>query len=44
MMENCCYDRAELMVLHMARRGVFGEVLQRECGYLHDSARDQVLQ
>lgn len=36
MMENCCYDRAEMMVLNMVRRGVFGEVLHAECGYLHD--------
>jgi hypothetical protein len=36
MMENCCYDRAELMVLNMVRQGVFGEVLHGECGYLHD--------
>ncbi len=36
MMENCCYDRAEMMVLYMVRRGLFGEVLHGECGYLHD--------
>ncbi len=36
MMENCCYDRAELMVLNMVRKGLFGEVLHGECGYLHD--------
>ncbi len=36
MMENCCYDRAEMMVLHMVRRGLFGEVLHGEGGYLHD--------
>lgn len=36
MMENCCYDRAEMMVLNMVRQGVFGEVLHGECGYLHD--------
>jgi hypothetical protein len=36
MMENCCYNRAELMVLHMVRRGMLGEVLHAECGYLHD--------
>lgn len=36
MMENCCYDRAEMMVLNMVRRGVFGDVLHGECGYLHD--------
>jgi predicted dehydrogenase len=36
MMENCCYDRAEMAILNMARRGVFGELLHAECGYLHD--------
>jgi len=36
MMENCCYDRAELMILNMVRHGVFGELLHAECGYLHD--------
>ena len=36
MMENCCYGRRELMVLHMVRRGLLGELLYAECGYLHD--------
>jgi hypothetical protein len=36
MMENCNYDRPEMMILHMARRGLFGELLHAECGYLHD--------
>ncbi len=36
MMENCNYDRPEMMVFHMARLGLFGEVLHAECGYLHD--------
>jgi predicted dehydrogenase len=36
MMENCCYDRTEMMILHMARRGLLGELLHAECGYLHD--------
>jgi hypothetical protein len=36
MMENCCYDRPEMMVLNMVRQGVFGELLHAECGYLHD--------
>ncbi len=36
MMENCNYDRMELMVLHMVRRGLFGEILHAEGGYLHD--------
>jgi len=36
MMENCCYDRTEMMILNMVRRGLFGELLHAECGYLHD--------
>ncbi len=36
MMENCNYDRPEMMVFHMARLGLFGELLHAECGYLHD--------
>ncbi|MCC7043189.1 MAG: Gfo/Idh/MocA family oxidoreductase [Acidobacteria bacterium] len=36
MMENCCYDRVEMMILNMVRQQVFGELLHAECGYLHD--------
>jgi hypothetical protein len=36
MQENCCYDRIELMTLNIVRRGVLGEVLHAEAGYLHD--------
>ncbi|MFC1551037.1 Gfo/Idh/MocA family protein [Candidatus Latescibacterota bacterium] len=36
MMENCCYDRSEMTVLNMVRKGLFGEILHAECGYLHD--------
>jgi hypothetical protein len=36
MMENCCYDRAELMVFNMVRKGLFGEVIHAEAGYCHD--------
>jgi predicted dehydrogenase len=36
MMENCCYDRTELMILNMVRRGLLGELLHAEAGYLHD--------
>ena len=36
MMENCNYDRMEMMVFNMVRQGVFGEVLHAEAGYLHD--------
>jgi len=36
MMENCCYDREEMMILNMVRQGLLGELLHAECGYLHD--------
>ena len=36
MMENCCYDRTEMMILNMVRNGLLGELLHAECGYLHD--------
>jgi hypothetical protein len=36
MMENCNYDRMEMMVLNMARQGLFGDLLHAEGGYLHD--------
>ncbi len=36
MMENCCYDRAEMMCLNMVRKGLLGDVMHGEGGYLHD--------
>ena len=36
MMENCNYDRFELMTLHLVRKGLLGELVHGECGYLHD--------
>lgn len=36
MMENVCYGREELLVLHMARLGLFGELLHGEASYIHD--------
>lgn len=36
MMENCNYDRPEMMVFNMVRQEMFGELLHAECGYLHD--------
>ena len=35
-MENCNYDRVELMVLNMVRQDLLGELLHARCGYLHD--------
>ena len=36
MMENCCYDRFELLALNMVKKGLLGEPLHARCGYLHD--------
>ena len=36
MMENCNYDRMEMMAYNMVRQGLFGEILHAEGGYLHD--------
>ncbi|MCD8284172.1 MAG: Gfo/Idh/MocA family oxidoreductase [Opitutae bacterium] len=35
-LENCCYGDTELLVLNMARQGVFGELTHAECAYIHD--------
>jgi hypothetical protein len=36
MMENCNYDRPEMMVFNIVRQGLLGELLHAEGGYLHD--------
>ncbi|MEN8374008.1 MAG: Gfo/Idh/MocA family oxidoreductase [Gemmatimonadota bacterium] len=36
MMENVNYGRMEMLVFHMVRLGLFGEILHGEGGYLHD--------
>jgi predicted dehydrogenase len=36
MMENCCYDRLELLAFHLARKGLLGDLVHAECGYNHD--------
>jgi hypothetical protein len=36
MMENCCYDRLELLAFNLTRLGFLGEILHGECGYNHD--------
>ena len=36
MLENCCYDRYEMMVMRMVREGVFGTLVHCEGGYRHD--------
>src|SRR5262245_34136254 len=39
LMENCNYDRMEMMAFNMVRQGLFGEILHCEGGYLHDLRR-----
>lgn len=36
LMENCCYNREEMTVLNMIKKGLFGEVLHCQGGYEHD--------
>jgi glycosyl hydrolase family 109/GFO/IDH/MocA oxidoreductase family protein len=36
MMENCSYDRFELMTLNLVRKGLLGEILHGEAAYFHD--------
>ena len=36
MLENCCYDFFELLVLNMVREGFFGDIIHADAGYLHD--------
>jgi len=36
MSENYCFMRQNMMVGHMAQKGLFGEITYAECGYIHD--------
>jgi len=36
MLENCCYDFFELLVLNMVRQGLFGEIIHADAGYVHN--------
>jgi len=35
-MENCCYDKEELLVTSLVRNGLFGEIVHCEGAYGHD--------
>lgn len=35
-MENCCYDYSETLVLNMVRAGLLGDLVHGECAYNHD--------
>ena len=39
MLENCCYFREVLLVHHMLRKGLFGELRHCEAGYQHYGRR-----
>lgn len=36
LLENCCYDRLELLALNMTRKGLLGEIVHCQGGYFHD--------
>lgn len=36
LLENCCYGQMEMMVMHMVKEGLFGEVVHCSGGYCHD--------
>ncbi|MDE5896236.1 MAG: Gfo/Idh/MocA family oxidoreductase, partial [Clostridia bacterium] len=42
MMENCCYDRFELLSTALVRKGLLGEVVHCHGAYSHD-LRDEIL-
>ena len=35
MLENCCYDFFELLILNMVRQGLFGDIIHADAGYIH---------
>src|SRR4030065_437471 len=35
MLENCCYDFFELLILNIARNGMFGDIVHGEGAYIH---------
>ena len=41
LLENCCYDRNEMAVYNMVKKGVLGEIIHLEGGYRHD-LRDEI--
>jgi predicted dehydrogenase len=40
LLEECCYDDVNLMILGMIKRGLFGEPYYAECSYVHDCKVD----
>ena len=36
MLENCCYGEYETLCLNLVKKGILGEIVHGEAGYLHD--------
>ena len=41
MLENCCYGEEELLFLNMVKKGLLGEIIHGEAGYIHDARKLQ---
>lgn len=41
LLENCCYGRAEMTILNMIKKDMFGEIVHCQGGYEHD-LRDEI--
>ncbi len=39
-LENCCFGRREMMVLNMAQKGLLGEIVHCQGGYMHDLRKE----
>ena len=35
-LENCAYGEAEMLCLNLVRKGLLGDLVHAECGYIHD--------
>ena len=35
-LENCCYGEIELLTKSLVEKGILGELVHAECGYIHD--------
>ena len=42
LMENCCWDKEEMLVTAMARKGMFGTIVHCQGSYSHDLRREIV--
>lgn len=42
MLENCCYDRRELMTLNMREKGLFGEIVHCTGAYAHYLPKEEL--